>query len=200
MKIKLVPPPDSYRDGGTVYFYTMNMYFIAILCPEDINQQILKWKLWMRENHACEVALRSPAHITLIPPFWMKPELEDELKNSIGDFANGHHPFPIQLLGFSFFKPRVIFVDLVANEELTHLRADLQQELASGDKFPLAQDDRSFHPHVTIATRDLYKKSFYQAWEHFKEMKYQAQWITNGLSLLRHNKKNWDVIATSQFQ
>ncbi len=65
--------------SGTVYFCDMEMYFIALVAPEDINQQLLKWKIWMLEKYQCEAALRSPAHITLIPPFWMKPELEKDL-------------------------------------------------------------------------------------------------------------------------
>jgi 2'-5' RNA ligase len=72
--------------------------------------------------------------------------------------------------------------------------------LISEKVYPLEKDDRPFHPHVTIATRDLYKKSFYESWDHFKEKKYKAEWIAKDLSLLRHNKKNWDVIATSQFK
>ena len=50
----------------------MNMYFIALVASDEINQQVLKWKLMMKEKYKCEVALKSPAHITLIPPVWMK--------------------------------------------------------------------------------------------------------------------------------
>ncbi len=64
----------------------------------------------------------------------------------------------------------------------------------------MIKEDRPFHPHLTIATRDLRKKAFYEAWEHFKKKEYAAEWITEGISLLRHNKKNWDVLFTSQFQ
>jgi 2'-5' RNA ligase len=176
------------------------MYFVALLCPDDINQQVVKWKLWMKENHGCEVALRSPAHITLVPPFWLKPELEDQLRNSLSQFSINQEGFPVQLCNFSQFKPRVIFVDVVLNKQLIDLQNTLFDYLLSENRYPLKNAERSFHPHVTIATRDLYKKSFYDAWGHFKEIKYQAEWTVNNLSLLRHNKKNWDVIATSQFK
>jgi hypothetical protein len=53
---------------------------------------------------------------------------------------------------------------------------------------------------MSLATRDLYKKAFYEAWEIFSVKKYEASWEVNGISLLRHNKKNWDVIFTSQFE
>ena len=178
----------------------MNMYFIALVAPDEINQKILKWKEWMKERFSCEVALRSPAHITLIPPFWMQPDLEKVLIDSIKEFSAGVKSFSILLKDFSCFQPKVIFTNVVKNDELLHLKQDLEQFLISANKFPINKDDRVFHPHVTLATRDLYKKAFYEAWEYFKEKKYEAQWQAEGLSLLRHNQKKWDVITTSQFK
>jgi len=178
----------------------MDMYFVAIVCPAVIDHEILKWKLWMKEKYECEVALRSPAHITLVPPFWMKPELENDLVSSLINFSTDKNTFNIQLNHFSCFKPRVIFVDVVQNTFLADLNHELHRFLLLQDKYPVEKDDRPFHPHVTIATRDLHKKSFHEAWEYFKEKKFQAEWRAQGLSLLRHNKKNWDVIATSQFR
>src|SRR5258705_4580569 len=154
----------------------MNMYFIALVCAVEINKQILKWKLWMKEKYDCEAALRSPAHITIVPPFWMKPELEENLKRSISDFAMTQHDLTIQLNNFSCFKPKVIFVDVISNDNLTSLKEDLFKQLLSEGKYPIEKDERPFSPHVTIATRDLHKKSFYEAWEHFKEKKYEAEW------------------------
>ena len=154
----------------------------------------------MKEHYDCEVALRSPAHITLVPPFWMKPELENDLLDSINEFSAEQIFFPIQLKNFSHFKPRVIYVDVLQNDQLNLLRNKLSTFLLAKNKFPLAADDHPFHPHVTIATRDLYKKAFYEAWDHFKDKHYEEEWLVNGISLLRHNKKNWDVIFTSHFE
>ena len=154
----------------------------------------------MKEKFGCEAALRSPAHITLVPPFWMNPDLEDSLRTSLIKFSGSQHDFPVQLSNFSNFQPRVIFIDVIQNKRLENLQNELLRSLLSEDIYPLKKDERPFHPHVTIATRDLHKKSFYEAWEHFKEKKYEAEWTAGGVSLLCHNKKNWDVIATSQFK
>ena len=154
----------------------------------------------MKEHYQCEVALKSPAHITLIPPFWMKPEIESELIHSLLEFSITQAGIHIQLNNFSYFKPRVIFVNVVQNEDLLSLKNNLLEFLSATKKFPLPEDDRLFYPHVTIATKDLHKKTFYEAWEFFKEKQYSADWRTEGISLLRHNKKNWDVIFTSQFK
>jgi len=176
----------------------MNMYFIAIVAPEEINQRVLKWKNYFKDNFECTVALKSPAHITLIPPFWMQEDLENDLVNSIKDFSITKNKFEISLKDFAAFKPKVIFVDVVKNEILTGLYQSITDYIFTENKFPIKRDDRPFHPHVTLATRDLYKKAFHEAWEIFSKKKYEATWTVNGISLLRHNKKNWDVIFTSQ--
>ena len=178
----------------------MNMYYIAIVAPEEINQQVLKWKNYFKEHFKCNVALKSPAHITLIPPFWMKEELENDLRSSITEFSATTNKFEITLKDFAAFKPKVIFVDIIKNEMLNAFYNSFTDFLHTQNKYPVKEDDRSFHPHVTLATRDLYKKAFYQAWEVFSEKKYEASWLVDGISLLRHNKKNWDVIFTSQLE
>ena len=178
----------------------MNMYFIAIVAPEEINQQVLKWKNFFKERYECSVALRSSAHITIIPPFWMNEELENDLINSIHEFSIAKNKFEITLKDFAAFKPKVIFVDVAKNEVLNGLYQSFADFIFSQNKFPIKKDDRPFHPHVTLATRDLYKKAFQEAWEIFSTKKYEALWIVSGISLLRHNKKNWDVIFTSQYE
>src|SRR4030095_15455767 len=176
----------------------MNMYFIAIVAPEEINQRVLKWKNYFKDNFECTVALKSPAHITLIPPFWMQEDLENDLVNSIKDFSITKNKFEISLKDFAAFKPKVIFVDVVKSEILTGLYQSITDYIFTVNKFTIKRDDRPFHPHITLATRDLHKKAFQEAWEIFSKKKYEATWTVNGISLLRHNKKNWDVIFTSQ--
>jgi len=175
------------------------MYFVALVAPKEINDDVLRWKNAMKERFDCSVALRSPAHITLVPPFWMDESLENKLQNEIRDFSQRQASFEINLKNFSAFKPRVIFVDVIANYFLQTFQAHLLQFLVTPNIFPIEKEDRPFHPHITIATRDLHKKSFHEAWGIFKEKTYEASWLVNSMSLLRHNQKNWDVIFTSQF-
>ena len=178
----------------------MNMYFVALVAPQEINIHVLKWKNFFKEHFGCTVALKSPAHITLIPPFWMKDELEADLINSITAFSAGKKRFKITLKDFAAFKPRVIYVDVIKHEVLNELYGSLADFIDAENKYPVKKDDRPFHPHVTLATRDLYKKSFHEAWEIFSTKRFEASWLVNGISLLRHNKKNWDVIFTSQLE
>jgi 2'-5' RNA ligase len=128
----------------------------------------------------------------------MKEELEDDLVNSIRDFSTTKNKFKITLKDFAVFKPKVIFADVAKSELLNGLYRSFADHILRENKFPIKKEDRPFHPHVTLAARDLYKKAFQDAWEIFSKKKYEAVWNVNGISLLRHNKKNWDVIFTSQ--
>ena len=177
----------------------MNMYYLAILAPDDINKEALKWKNFFKEKYRTVVSLRSPAHITLIPPFWMKADLEKNIIDCINEFCKTSESFNIQLKNFSAFAPKTVFIDVLKSDKLEKIHSSLKNFIQSQNKFPITDNKRVFHPHITLATRDLRKKDFHEAWEIFLEKKYEANWTATGISLLRHNKKNWDVIYTSQF-
>ena len=153
----------------------------------------------MKEHFNCLVALRSPAHITLVPPFWMTSDLENKLEESLSQFSKRQAVIEVNLKNFAAFKPRVIYVDVLSTSSLQTLHDQLHEYLTVQNLFPIKREERPFHPHVTIATRDLHKKAFSEAWEIFKKKNYAASCMMRGVSLLKHNQKNWDILFTSQF-
>ena len=175
------------------------MYFIAIVLPDELNKKVLKWKNFMHEKFGCNVGLKSPAHITLVPPFWMREETEQTLTADIDALGSYVQPFIIVTKNFSAFKPTTIYVDVVVDEKLTSLKSAVDNFFSKAD-YKIKIEGRPFHPHITIATRDLRKKDFHEAWTLFETKKFQSGWEANALSLLRHNSKNWDVIHTSAFK
>jgi len=176
------------------------MYFIAIVLPAEINEKVVKYKNMMLEKYNCKVGLKSPAHITLIPPFWMDEEKEEQLIADISSLSKHLLPFSIATNNFSAFKPKTIFIALASNDRLNQAKNAADDFFKNNSFYNIKIDTRPFHPHITIATRDLYKKSFYEIWPWLAEKKFPEEWIVNGISLLKHNKKNWDVIYTSQFK
>jgi len=99
------------------------MYFIGIVLPDELNKKVLKWKNFMHEKFGCKVGLKSPAHITLIPPFWMHEEKEQELIADVDAISLSTQPFTIAIKNFLAFKPRTIYIDVVASEELRLLKS-----------------------------------------------------------------------------
>lgn len=175
------------------------MYFIAVVAPADVNRQVLQWKHYMREHYGCVVALKSPAHLTLIPPFWMEEQLEKELVTDLDAFAQQRQAFNVRLNNFDGFKPRVIFVGVEHNELLHQLKLSLEDYLLSLQKYPIKKESRPFHPHLTIANRDLRKKDFYPAFEHFQKLDYAASFAATGIAILKHDGVGWQVYHDASF-
>ncbi|HEU4633657.1 MAG TPA: 2'-5' RNA ligase family protein [Flavisolibacter sp.] len=177
-----------------------NMYFVAIVLPQRLNEKIRSYKNFMLERFACSVGLKSPAHITMIPPFWMEVEKENGFLNAVDFLSNSFYPFSIVTNNFSAFRPRTIFIDVKPNEQLNRIKLLTDHFFKQRPEYKTKIDNRPFHPHITIATRDLHKKSFYDAWAFFENGNFSEEWTAEDISVLRHNKRNWDVIHTSAFR
>jgi 2'-5' RNA ligase len=175
------------------------MYFIAILAPDSINQQVLQWKYFMRDRFSCVVALKSPAHITLISPFCIDSGLQPLLEASLDSFSSQRRKFLVTVKNFDSFKPRVIFVHVEQSKTLEQLKEDLENILFENSLFPIKKETRAFHPHITLANRDLHKKDFLSAWEHFKNRKYKHSFQADGISLMKHTGAKWDTAYTATF-
>jgi 2'-5' RNA ligase len=175
------------------------MYYIAVVAPPAINDQVLQWKLFMRDRFGCIVALKSPAHITLVSPFWMNKDLQPQLEAALQTFSSDKQTFSIQLRNFDSFKPRVIFIHVEQSSTFARLKDDLENYLLANRSFPIKRETRTFHPHMTIANRDLHKKDFNEAWEYFKNKQYTESFLISGLSLMKHNGTYWEVAYTSNF-
>jgi 2'-5' RNA ligase len=172
---------------------SIQKYFIAIVIPEPFQKEVMALKQLVMDRYNSKAALRSPAHITLHMPFEWKEEKESILIETLQQFSF-KKDFKIELHDFYCFEPRVIFIDILKNE----LLAELQRNLVSYVKrnlqlFNQADDMRGFHPHVTIAFRDLRKENFYEAYTYFKTQNYTASFNVTNYCLLKHTEKEWKI-------
>lgn len=175
----------------------MPQYFVAIVLPQELDKKIIVFKQMMLEKYQCTVGLKSPAHITLLPPFWMDENKETKLLDLLSPLKN-QRPFEISTTGFSSFPPKTIFIDIEPSEQLLLLKNDISRLFSGFEHIRIKPDTRNFHPHITIATRDLHKKSFYETQSYFENKTFREMWTANGFSLLRHNGKIWEVIRTER--
>lgn len=172
---------------------TAKKYFIAIVVPEPLFSEIEAVKQHLLTQYGLKGALRSPAHITLHRPFEWKAEKENLLIEKLSEFRCPP-AFDIQLKNFAFFEPRVIYADVLKNEPLYQLHQALsgfaKRELRL---FNEAEDLRGFHPHVTVAFRDLKKPLFHKLKPSFEAKKIGGTFLCSGFSLLRL-EKTWEEI------
>ncbi|NND32874.1 MAG: 2'-5' RNA ligase family protein [Saprospiraceae bacterium] len=169
-----------------------SLYFLAVLPPPSTAEEITAFKHVIADRYGSIHALKSPPHITLIPPFWKHDADMHHLVNDLIVWSLTKRCFDLELLNFDCFKPRVIYVDIVKNRDLESLQKALSEHLK--EKWEINSKVRNaFHPHMTIAFRDLEPKAFYQAWDYFKHRSYQARFHCNALYLLKHFRGKWVV-------
>ncbi|MBL7744612.1 MAG: 2'-5' RNA ligase family protein [Chitinophagaceae bacterium] len=177
------------------YDLPYKMYYIALLCPPDVNEMVLQFKYWMRDRFACIAGLKSPAHITLIPPFWLEEAKEPELLKAFHSFTSDMSELNIELNGFSHFGKKVLFVQVKDNPATEELKNQAEDHFTSIFPANIKKDDRSFHPHVTIATPDIKPSDFDRVWEHFSKKDFAANFITRTISLLKLSPGKWNVLS-----
>ena len=133
-------------------------------------------------------------------PFEWKTLKEERLINALSQFSTGCHSFEIMLNGFDCFPPRVIFIKVAENEKLRLLQSRLVQFCKTElNLFKANHKEQPFHPHVTVAFRDLKKSLFPQAWAEVVNQKLDQDFMANHLTLLKHNGKSWDIFKSFMF-
>ena len=146
----------------------------------------------MRDRFGAGHALKSPAHITLQMPFRMDEAQEDDMGKSLKNFATREMAYQVDLNGFDSFPPRVLFVRIVDYQPLiefhNRFKQSVTKEMGLQDKSPF-----EYHPHMTIATRDLTEEAFHKAWPELEQRDFEATFIAKSIFLLKHNGKDWDV-------
>ena len=169
------------------------MYFVAIVCPPSLDKKIYSYKSWMKEQFGCVVAMKSPAHITLVPPFWLPGSEEEKLLEAQRSFTSTIGELTIRLTGFSHFRKRVLFVAVENSPELEQLKKEAEDHFVK--LFPAKKKDtRPFHPHITIANRDMKPSHFETAWEHFLKKEISEVFDAKTISLLKLCDGKWQII------
>ncbi len=170
------------------------LFFIALLPPIEIQNQITEIKHYFAEHYNSRHALKSPPHITLQPPFKWLTENLNQLEQHLSLFAQNYSSIPITLSGFNAFPPRVIYVDVIKTPELLTIQQDLitylEKHLNIVD--PVSKK-RPFSPHVTVAFKDLSRQAFKIAWPEFEQRSIQFEFTTPQLTLLIHNGQKWNI-------
>jgi 2'-5' RNA ligase len=174
------------------------LYFLAILPPGDIQDEVTRFKEYAADHFNTEKALNSPPHITLFPPFKLSHDQYLPLENTLRDWASAQHPLEVTLADFDHFGERVIFVHVKADDALVHLQASLAQQLASAHQL-LSDRPHGFHAHLTVAFKDLKRSVFPEAWNYYAELSYSRIFTIKSLVLLKHNGKKWVIFKTFAF-
>lgn len=176
-----------------------NLYFIAIIPPQAICEEVTAFKHDFEKNYNSSKALRIIPHITLKPPFHLKEEDHAKLLDWFRHLNPDAENFAITLDGFGSFsnsKAPVLFVKPKPSPQLNTLQKDLIKSFEN--HFPeigLHYHEKAFNPHMTIAYRDLSFEEFKKAWHEYSRKNYKATFEVTSLYLLQHDTKEWNIIC-----
>lgn len=177
------------------------LYFVALISGSPLKEEIHNWKTAISREYQSSRALNSPPHITLINPFNLKEENRGQLYSFLMEFSENRESFEVYLDGVSHFGQSVIFIDVIKNKDLLHLQSALEQYARhEQDLFKYNYPEREFHPHITLAFKDLTKENFRKAYGDLKDNEFKRSFIAQTIALLKHNGKSWEIDAVFSFK
>lgn len=175
-------------------------YFIALIPPSPIADQAQEWKEYFRSAYHSKSALNSPPHITLHMPFLWPKKKAPSLIEKLNTFFVERKPLETELDSFGHFGTRVIYVHVIPSPLLSLLQHDLHQYCKRQlNLYHADYKDFKFHPHLTLAFRDLKKEMFQTAWKEFQLKTYRASFWVNQAHLLKHSGKSWEIDQVFNF-
>lgn len=166
-------------------------YFLALIPPPEILEKAHDIKLLIRDHFGIKYALKSPPHVTLKMPFSYNEAKEILLEKKLGDFLIAQKPFKIKIEAVSTFGKRVIYLGIKKSPELAQLQSSLKtfckKELNLVDEL----SDRNYHPHLTVAFKDLKVGQFDEVLDLVKGQSFQAEYVAVDLAILKRVEQNW---------
>ena len=175
------------------------LWFIALIPPSALREKIRAVKERMSHEHNSGHALKSPAHITLQMPFKRAAAGVMDICSALRKFASVEKPFRVDLNGYGAFAPRVIFIKITEPGPVISLHSRLKKVLLEELHFQQREVMKSVQPHITVATRDLTKTAFSEAWAVFEEEEFNGSFNAESIFLLKHNGRSWDILEEFPF-
>lgn len=190
----------SARGGDWPMKPDFQKYFIAILPSSAISDEARGRQKEFELRYDSKAAMRSPPHITLHMPFRWKQWKEDDLMSTLSEFFSTAVPFTVDVDGFGCFSPGVIFMNIIHSEGLMSHQRSLALFCRNRlGLFNTNHQDRPFHPHITLAFRDLKKHAFADAWNNYRERAYKSAFEVTSACLLKHDGRLWHPHHHFQF-
>jgi 2'-5' RNA ligase len=167
---------------------------IAILPPETLSAYVRAEQQRIAETWGPRHALRTPPHITVIPPIEIGDDRIGTLEEIAAQLAPAHATFTLRLRGFGAFAPNVLYIRPVRNIELDELHRDWRRRLEETLPGVLARyPDKPYRPHLTLAHRDVAEAQFHAMWAHYGEKRLDISFKVKSFAILDHSRSGWSV-------
>jgi len=172
----------------------MGKYFIAIVPSDEIQEKATGLKYEVSDLFNSKYALKSPAHVTLKMPFVWNEAKEDKLIEMLTQFFQDKPSFKLVFKGIGRFGRRVIYIRVEEQYQLTTLQSELSDYCKKKLKFTQELSDKVYHPHMTIAFKDLKEVHFDNCLKYLKERGFYQTMDVKHVSLLKKENFKWHII------
>ena len=177
-----------------------NLYYIALLPPEDLVHHIEMARLGLATHFKCKEALKLVPGISLQVPFQQLPFREEVLVEKLKRFSHLQYPMMIKLNGYGAFPEHTVFINVKLSNPLKVLHHQLGKFLRTELNF---SDDMIgysvFRPHITLATKDI-KSKFRKIFNEYKPRKFEAGFMASSMYLMKHNYSQWEILEELAFK
>jgi 2'-5' RNA ligase len=175
-------------------------FLIALLPPQEIQDYASQVIAELGDRYRTRTS-NAPPHITVQPPFVYELAEIAAVEQYLTQFAERRSPVPITLSGFGAFAPRVLYIQVAKTPELLTLQADLAADLNHHLQITDPKSKtRSYSPHLTVASRQLTRQSFQQAWAELQPRPVEFTFVSDRLTLLIHTGRCWQIQSNFCFQ
>ena len=169
----------------------MQKYFLAIVPAGEFEDQVTDLKLEIKSRFQAKYALKSPPHVTVKMPFTYNEAKEEKLFQQLETFTRRYESIHISIKGVQTFGTRVIYLGVSAGQDLYEFQADLKTFCKREMNLVDELSDRNFHPHMTIAFKDIKKAQFQNILHYAQEVNLKQDLIVNEIVLLKKLEGQW---------
>lgn len=174
--------------------------FIGILTPPDLTAAVEEARGWMKKSWGCRSGMKTPPHITLIPPFPQLPGTPEPEENDLTNFVRGLNtelrdshrlPLEIALEGVGHFGPRTLFFSVKPTPALVNLQSAMEARIR--ERWPDLLGKNTFHPHLTVANRDIPPEALAPSLEWLGKRAPSRQFPCSRVTLFLWKEEQWKV-------
>jgi 2'-5' RNA ligase len=174
----------------------MGKYFLALLPPMPLAEQLTQLKEQLQERFHVKYALKSPSHLTLKMPFSYNEAKEVQLQEQLMQFLKEQNSFLVQVAGIGNFGQRVIYHRVIPSEALLTMQVGLRTFCKKSLHLVEELSDRNFQPHLTLAYKDLKASQFDEVLAFARDNAVAAEFIADKLFLLKRVAGRWKILAS----
>lgn len=179
----------------------LSLYFIAFLPPPTLSDKIDEERNRFASKYQSYHALKTIPHITLQSPFKRPAAFEVEMHLQLEDFFKTISPFTIELNGYGNFQKqnKVIFITVEKSKEILTLHKNFVFTLRNQLQFSDRETSYMYHPHITMAQKDLSAENFYTALIDYEAKPFKENFTVSKAMMFKHNFRTWELLSVFPF-